>query len=197
MKGLNMKFFYVGAILIFLLFNGCTNKELVTNRYFKAYTKDEILNASKLAFKDVPNIEYIVDSYRNKLEVTKIELFYNILKKKEYILKVDEDNCGTSAVLEVKTSDSDGKNLKYNDIDDNDKIWSRIDYFLGKKNEVLANGKKLTRDKDLNKMFINYVQNITNNKVILPTKDMSNCVIKNEFAFGVIKDKIDDKNENK
>ncbi|MGB7402008.1 MAG: hypothetical protein WA916_05485 [Arcobacter sp.] len=192
-----MKFFYLGTILIFLLFNGCANKELVTNKYFKAYTKDEILNASKLAFKDVPNSEYIVDSYRNKLEVTKIELFYNILKKKEYILKVDEDNCGTSALLKVKTSDSDGKNIKYNDIDDHNEIWNRIDYFLGKKNEVLADGKKLTKDKRLDKMFINYVQNISNNKIIKPTKDMTNCVIKNEFAFGVIKDKIDEENENK
>lgn len=192
-----MKFFYGNIFFIIVLFSGCAQKEFTTNRYFNGFTKDEILNAGKLAFADIPNSEYIVDSYRNKLEITKIELFYNNLTQKEYRLKVDEDNCGSTAILEVTTANSEGKYLKHNDIKEHDDIWNRMDYFLGKKNEVLANGKKLIRTDALNKLFIDYVQNITNKKVIKPSKDLSGCVIENEFSFGVIQDKIMDENENR
>ena len=192
-----MKFFYGNIFLIVVLFSGCAQKEFTTNRYFNGYTKDDILNAGKLAFSDIPNSDYIVDSYRNKLEVTKIELFYNNLTTKEYLLKVDEDNCGSNATLEVTTANSEGKYLKHNGKEEHDSVWNRMDYFLGKKNEVIANGKKLIRGDALNKLFIGYVQNITNKKVIKPSKDLSACVIENEFSFGVIQDKIMEENENK
>lgn len=179
--------------ILFLFFSGCAQKEFITERYYKGFTKDEILNAGKLSFKDIPNSEYIVDSYRDKLEVTKIEIIFDTLDHMDYIFNVEEDNCGTNASLKITASYGMLKNLKHNSFEfEHNNIWNRIDYFLGKKDEVYANGSKFIRDENLNKMFINYVQNITNKKVIKPTKDLSECIINDEFSLGVIKDKIDD-----
>ena len=175
-----MKNFYISIFftILFLSFSGCAQKEFVTKRYYPDFTKDEILNAGKLAFLNDGDNEYIIDSYRDRLEVTKIEIIFDILEHKDYILNVKEDNCGTSADLKAIVSYGALKELNHNDFEFQHKwIWNRIDSFLGKKDDGFTSL---------------FVANIDSKKIIKPTKDLSECVISDEFSSGVIKDKIDD-----
>jgi len=191
-----MKNFYISifSAILFLFFSGCAQKEFVTKKYYPNFTKDEILNAGKLAFKNGGNNEYIIDSYRDKLEVTKIEIIFDTLEHKDYILNVKEDNCGTSADLKATSSYGALKGLKHNSFEfEHEEVWDRIEFFLGKKDEVLVESMKLTRYDGLGDIF---VPNIVNKKVIKPTKDLSECVITDEFSAGVIKDKSDGKFNN-
>lgn len=166
MKG---SLFSIGFSALFLLFSGCSHKEVLTSSYYPSYTKDEILLAGKYAFKSGKEHEYIVDSYRDRLEVTKIGVRFSTLHHKDYLLKVEEDACGTMATLEAEGSFGAEKTDKYlfweNEHLD---IWEKIDYFIGK-----------NREKDGDE-----------NSSIKPTKDMSTCTIKSEFENGLIKKSV-------
>lgn len=163
--------FSIGLGALFLLFSGCSHKEALTSSYYPSYTKDEVLLAGKYAFRSGKEYEYIVDSYRDRLEVTKIEVRFSTLHHKDYLLKVEEDACGTMATLEAEGSFGAEKTDKYlfgeNEHLD---IWEKIDYFIGK-----------NRQKDGDE-----------NSSIKPTKDMSTCTIKNEFENGLIKKSVKD-----
>ncbi|MDD3451214.1 hypothetical protein [Sulfurimonas sp.] len=153
--------FGVGLGTLFLLFSGCSHKEALTSSYYPSYTKDEILLAGKYAFKSGKEYEYIVDSYRDRLEVTKIGVGFYVLHHKDYLLKVEEDACGTMATLEAEGSFGVEKTDKYlfsqsEHLD----VWEKIEYFLAEKNREFF---------------------------IKPTKDMSTCIIKSEFENGLIK----------
>lgn len=160
--------FSIGLGVIFLLFSGCAHKEVFTSNYYPSYTKDEILLAGKYAFRSGKAYEYIVDSYRDRLEVTKIGLRFSTLHHKDYLLKVQEDECGALATLVAEGSFGTEKTDKYIFSEqEHSAIWEKIDYFIGKNREI---------DGDEN-IFIK------------PTKDMSTCTIKNEFENGLIKER--------
>jgi hypothetical protein len=142
---------------------------------------------------NVPNSEYIIDSYRDRLEITKIEIIWDTLEHKDYLLNVEEDKCGTNASLKVKISYGMLKSLEHNsfELEHND-IWDRVDFFLGKKEEVFVDNMKLTRNDNLMDAYLNNMQNLVNKKTIVPTKNFNECIINDEFDLGVIKDKIND-----
>ncbi len=164
--------FSVGLSALFLLFSGCSHKEVLTSSYYPSYTKDEILLAGKYAFKSGKEYEYIVDSYRDRLEVTKIGVRFSALHHKDYLLKVEEDACGTMATLEAEGSFGAEKTDKYffwkNEHLD---IWEKIEYFVAEKNHKLNSSDR------------------HENSFIKPTKDMSTCTIKSEFENGLIKER--------
>lgn len=158
-------FLSVGLSTIFLFFSGCSQKEVVTSNYYPNYTKDEILLAGKYVFLSAEPYEYIVDSYRDRLEVTKIGLIFYTLHHNDYRLTVEEDACGTLATLMAEESFGTEKTDKYSfSQNEHLDIWKKIDYFAGKKN-LESNSSE-------------------------PTKDISTCIIKNEFENGLIKESV-------
>ena len=171
--------FSVGIGALFLLFSGCSHKEVLTSSYYPSYTKDEILLAGKYAFKNGKEYEYIVDAYRDRLEVTKIGFDFYTLHHKDYLLKVEEDACGTLATLEAEGSFGVEKTDKYifSEKEHSD-IWKKIDYFVTQKNREFNFFDANETDK---------YENI----FIKPTKDMSTCTIKNEFENGLIKKSLE------
>lgn len=170
--------FSVGLGALFLLFSGCSHKEVLTSNYYPSYTKDEILLAGKYAFKSGKEYEYIVDAYRDRLEVTKIGFDFYTLHHKDYLLKVEEDACGTLATLVAEGSFGTEKTDKYifSEHEHSD-IWDNIDYFVAEKNHEFDSS-------DINET--DGYKNI----FIKPTKDMSACTIKNEFENGLIKESV-------
>ncbi len=172
------KLFSIGLGALFLLFSGCSHKEVLTSAYYPSYTKDEILLAGKYAFKSGKEYEYIVDAYRDRLEVTKIGFDFYSLHHKGYLLKVEEDACGTLATLEAEGSFGAEKTDKYlfgeNEHLD---IWEKIEYFVTQKSD------------DIDSFDTNETDRYRN-IFIKPTKDMSKCSIKNEFENGLIKESV-------
>ncbi len=150
---------------IFLLFSGCGHKELLTSKYYPNYTKDDILLAGKYAFLIDNDDEYIVDSYRDRLEATKIELVFHTLLHKDYMLKVEEDACGTLATLVLEGSFGANKTSKYYPSKyQHKKFWSKVALFI---------------DKDRG-----------DDNFIAPEKDMQACTVKDEFENGLVKDSV-------
>lgn len=193
-----MKKFYFNLLLVVftLSFTSCAKKEFSTNRYYEKYTKDEILYAGKLAFNEISNKDFVIDSYRDKLEVTNIEVFYSTLKHEDYIIEVKEDACGTDANLTIKNSSNMKTNFEYNsNKSSHNEIWERIDFFLGKKTKTEIGIHTLSRDYIFTNLPDNNLFVISKDKIIKPKKDLSNCKIENEFKNGVLRDTIEDENE--
>lgn len=152
------------------VFGGCSQKDMNISKYYPNYTKDDILLAGKYAFLIDKNHEYIVDAYRDRLEATEVDLVFNTLVHYDYMLKVEEDACGTLATITFKGSvgiDKIGeyyKNLQNNHI----KFLKKVEFFINK------NDRKFVF-LDISK------KEAYKNLFVEPTKDMSTCVIKNEF----------------
>lgn len=178
----------IGLSALFLLFSGCSHKELSTSNYYPNYTKDEILLAGKYVFLNAKPYEYVIDSYRDRLEVTRTGLLFHTLHHRDYLLKVQEDECGTLATLVAKEYLGVQKKEGYSFFGyEPSDIWEKIDSFTGIKDPKLEQF-------DLNKT------EEQRNIFIKPTKDMSTCIIKSEFENGLIKESVknafDDHNEN-
>ncbi|MCK9472605.1 hypothetical protein [Sulfurimonas sp.] len=162
--------FGVGLSVVFLLFSGCSHKEVLVSKYYPNYAKDDILLAGKYAFLTDKHHEYIVDSYRDRLEATKIDLIFHVLFHEDYVLKVEEDACGTLATLMLDGSFGVKKMNKYSSLEHknlqirHNEFWEKIELFTSKEN--------------------------CKNIFIEPTKDMSECKIKNEFENGLVKDNV-------
>ncbi len=163
------------SMLVVLLFlSGCSSKEFQTTNYFDALTKDEILEAGKLVF--FYNGEYLIDSYRDRLEVTKIDIVFHTLQHEDYVLNVEENECGTNATLKMTSSFGVDKVFNHDAFELEHKLfWYRVESILEDKKELLemANNESVDEVK----------------KELSPQKDLSQCVIKSEFENGVIKNK--------
>ncbi|MGE4419447.1 MAG: hypothetical protein AB7D38_06405 [Sulfurimonas sp.] len=176
-------FFGVGLSIVFLFFSGCSHKEVLASKYYPNYTKDDILLAGKYAFLIDENSEYVVDSYRDRLEATKIGLIFDVLFHEDYVLKVEEDDCGTLATLILEGSFGVDKMSKYNFLEHKNlqnrrmKYWENIEFLINKENRKFI-------------FFDMGKADAYKNVFIEPTKDMSTCIIKNEFENGLMRDNV-------
>lgn len=160
------------AVLVFL--SGCSSKEFQTTRYFDALTKDEVLEAGKLVFFDKD--KYIIDSYRNRLEVTKIGIVFHTLTHEDFVLNVEENECGTNATLKMTSNYGVDKVLNNDAFElEHRFFWYQVESILEDKKELLESS--------------NDGNEVENKTALSPQKDLSQCVIKTEFENGVIKNK--------
>lgn len=177
-----MKYALFGICLSALfIFGGCSNKDMTVSKYYPNYTKDDILLAGKYAFLVDRGHEYIVDSYRDRLEATEIDLIFNVLVHHDYVLKAEEDECGTLATVTFNGSFGIDKASKYNSLEYKNlqnthiEFLEKIEFFINKDNRrfvFLDIGKK----------------EAYKNLFVEPTKDMSTCIIKNEFENSLMLD---------
>lgn len=131
--------FYVLFLLVLLLsFSGCSSQKVVPSKnYFPKYTKDEILLAGKEVFLAEGEYKYIIDSYRDRLEVTRISVEFAILGHQDYLLSVKEDECGTRVSLKFTSSTGVDKKPNHRSSKlDKDIFWENIQSFLDKKQSL-------------------------------------------------------------
>lgn len=113
------------------IFTACSSKKIVTTKYFPNYTKDDVLLAGKKTFLDDGGYEYIVDSYRDKLEVTQISLLFYTLQHKDYMFTTQEDECGTTASLSIDGSFGLDKKATFSYMETlHQFFWNDIEFFL-------------------------------------------------------------------
>lgn len=163
---------------------------MITTKYYNNYTKDEVLLASKRAFIVAQDDKYIIDSYRDRLEVTKIELFYhfvgNKVTVKEYLVEVEEDDFGTIAKMTIQGYyDPDKKGQYYVDKDEHSYIWDKVDFFLKQKDSFYIDAYHYSKGSDLQESFKVNTAGSYYDKLINPTKVQK---ASHEFKNGLIGD---------
>jgi len=150
----------------FLIF-GCSIRsdtaEVSSVRYFEQKKKDELLYAARKIFQTKEPYVYMVDSYRDRVEVSYITTFFNDIQHKDYTFNVEEDDCGVLAKLRIKTSKgvekSDEQNLS---LSEHNYFWEQITPLL----DIIDQNQ--TDESNLSKR----------------------CDIKSEFEQGIIRDEI-------
>ena len=134
------------VILVMIIFAGCSHKQdiLVTKKVYPNISKNAVFDAAKTLFtlsnKENANKSFIVDAYRDKLEVNKIMFEDNIIKVNivldKWILELYQTEKETRANLIVIRRDG----VNPDDIENIDEnvhqlFWDRLDYLLGLKKE--------------------------------------------------------------
>lgn len=134
------------VILVMIIFAGCSQKQdiLVTKKVYPNISKNAVFDAAKTLFtlsnKENTNKSFIVDAYRDKLEVNKIMFEDNIIKVNivldKWILELYQTEKETRANLIVIRRDG----VNPDDIENIDEnvhqlFWDRLDYLLGLKKE--------------------------------------------------------------
>lgn len=134
------------VILVMIIFAGCSQKQdiLVTKKVYPDISKNAVFDAAKTLFtlsnKENANKSFIVDAYRDKLEVNKIMFEDNIIKVNivldKWILELYQTEKETRANLIVIRRDG----VNPDDIENIDEnvhqlFWDRLDYLLGLKKE--------------------------------------------------------------
>ncbi|WP_368029379.1 hypothetical protein [Arcobacter sp. s6] len=139
-------------ILIILVFAGCSQKQdinkpkdiIVAKRNYPNISKNAIFDAAKVLFtlsnENNGNKNFIIDVYRDKLEVSKIIFEYNVIRGDitldKWQLELYQAEKETRANLIVSRRDS----LNEEEIKNIDKnvvnlFWDRLDYLLGLKKD--------------------------------------------------------------
>jgi hypothetical protein len=179
-------------LVLFLLFmiSGCSQKEIVTTKYYENFSKDDVLLAGKRAFLITQGEEFIVDSYRNRLEVTKIGLFYHLVGNKivikEYVLNVEEDDLGVLAKMTIIGSyDMDKKGKYYVDTNEHDFIWDKMDFFLNESDKLYIDAHHYTKNTPLNDSYKVNIGGYYNDKLISSSKKEKQ---NQEFENGMLND---------
>ena len=143
----NYKNIVIGGAFSMLLFMGCAtqNKYMSNVQYYdQNITKDQLLHAAKRVFNLSDKNKYVVDSYRDELNVTKSKAFYKMytmqIRNDYFNLKVDENN--TEGKLKVTLSLSRTYGIEEEEreyLGKNNSMyglfWDRVDYLLGRKDE--------------------------------------------------------------
>lgn len=184
-------FIGVNVFVVWMLFSGCASKELQTTNYFDALTKDEILDAGKLVFLNDSKTEYIIDSYRDRLEVTKIGIVFHTLTHEDFVLNVEENECGTNATLKMTSNYGVDKILNHDAFElEHQYFWYKLESIIEDKQEQLEENLKLAQlSNETAEQTTQNSKDAEIKSIIKPTKDLSQCEIKNEFDYGVIKNK--------
>ncbi|PUE66657.1 hypothetical protein [Arcobacter caeni] len=134
------------VVLIMIIFVGCSQKQdiLVTKKVYPDISKNAVFDAAKTLFtlsnKENGNKSFIVDVYRDKIEVNKIIFEDNIIKVDivldKWILELYQTEKETRANLIVIRRDGinpdDIENINQNV---HQLFWDRLDYLLGLKKE--------------------------------------------------------------
>jgi hypothetical protein len=130
------------VILVVIIFAGCSQKEdiLVTKKVYPDISKNAVFDAAKTLFilsnKENANKSFIVDAYRDKLEINKIMFEDNIIKVNivldKWILELYQVEKETRANLIVIRRDGLNKDdIEYIDENVHKLFWDRLDYLLG------------------------------------------------------------------
>ena len=130
------------VILVVIIFTGCSQKQdiLVTKKVYPDISKNAVFDAAKTLFtlsnKENANKSFIVDAYRDKLEVNKIMFEDNIIKVNivldKWILELYQVEKETRANLIVIRRDGLNKDdIEYIDENVHKLFWDRLDYLLG------------------------------------------------------------------
>ncbi|GEM_PF-1676380 len=180
--------FFINILLLALFISGCSQKEIVTLKYYDKFSKDDVLLAGKRAFITAQNDKYIIDSYRDRLEVTKIDTFYHLVGSKivvkEYLLEVEEDDLGTLAKMTViGYYDPDKKGKYYVDKDEHNFIWEKMDFFLAERDSLYLDAYNDSKKTALGDSFKTNIGGFYEEKIIKPSKFMK---ANQEFEKGVI-----------
>ena len=130
------------VILVVIIFAACSQKQdiLVTKKVYPDISKNAVFDAAKTLFtlsnKKNENKSFIVDAYRDKLEVNKIMYEDNIIKVNivldKWILELYQVEKETRANLIVIRRDGLNKDeIEYIDENVHKLFWDRLDYLLG------------------------------------------------------------------
>lgn len=130
------------VILVMIIFTGCSQKQdiLVTKKVYPDISKNAVFDAAKTLFtlsnKENANKSFIVDAYRDKLEINKIMFEDNIIKVNivldKWILELYQVEKETRANLIVIRRDGLNKDdIEYIDENVHKLFWDRLDYLLG------------------------------------------------------------------
>jgi hypothetical protein len=152
-------------ILIMLVFAACSQKQdipvakdiIVAKKNFPNISKNAVFDAAKILFtisnENNGNKSFVIDSYRDKLEVSKTIFVYNLIRGDitfdKWQLELYQTEKETRANLIMIRRDG----LNENEIKSVDKnlanlFWDRLDYLLGLKKDWKACNKYFT-DKPL------------------------------------------------
>ena len=188
--------FIASSFILLAILGGCHQADLKT-KYYPYYTKDDILLAGKMVFLIDKQENYIIDSYRDRLEVTNIELLLNIVKHKDYVIHVDEDVCGTKVNISITGTFGTEKKGKYDFLDyEYKEFWKRMDLLLNKENNNTLYKQENLKKENVLTHYIDDPYRFYINKKIVSNKDKDQCYIRSEFDKGIIKDNQKDKHEN-
>jgi hypothetical protein len=139
-------------VLIMIVFTGCSQKQdipepreiVVSKKNYPNISKNAIFDAAKVLFaisnENNGNKNFIIDAYRDKLEVSKIIFVYNIISGDilldKWQLELYETQKETRANLILIRRDGINEN-EIKSIDKNviNLFWDRLDYLLGLKKE--------------------------------------------------------------
>ncbi len=130
------------VILVMIIFTGCSQKQdiLVTKKVYPDISKNAVFDAAKTLFtlsnKENANKSFIVDAYRDKLEVNKIMFEDNIIKVDivldKWILELYQVENETRANLIIIRRDGLNRDeIEYIDENAHKLFWDRLDYLLG------------------------------------------------------------------
>lgn len=130
------------VILVVIIFAACSQKQdiLVTKKVYPDISKNAVFDAAKTLFtlsnKENANKSFIVDAYRDKLEINKIMFEDNIIKVNivldKWILELYQVEKETRANLIVIRRDGLNKDdIEYIDENVHKLFWDRLDYLLG------------------------------------------------------------------
>jgi len=135
-------------LLISLLFIvGCAQKKEYTSTsrsYHNNITKDHLLHAVKRVFFLADKGAFIIDSYRNDLNVTKakaVNKFYTMdIRNDHFDFEVKENDTNATLKATFSISRTYGINKENREYEDSNSsvyklFWNRVDYLLGKQKE--------------------------------------------------------------
>lgn len=134
-------------LLILIVFTGCSNKQeevYVTKKVYPDISKNAVFDAAKTLFnisnEDNGNKAFVVDSYRDKLEVNKIIFKDNIVRidiiLDKWLLELYQTENETRAnLIFIRRDGVDLDDVKSFDKNVHQLFWDRLDYLLGLNND--------------------------------------------------------------
>lgn len=149
---------YLSIFLIGIFFmQGCAPKkyESSTKSFDQNITKDQLLHAVKRVFALTDKEAFIIDSYRNEINITKPKLVHRAytmnIQNDNFDFKVDENKTkntldGTISIYRTYGVDEEDRYYIKKDSFPYDLFWDRVEYLLGLKkdwrvcNYVLSKG---------------------------------------------------------
>lgn len=140
-------FFLLGTVLYFsgCVYNGNNTENIskevvVSKKIYKDVSKEALLEAAKKIFiianKHFDSNEFIIDSYKNKLEISRVFLGNKYLKANLYVDKwvfeVQQFENETRVILILTRTDATDDSINLDIPDDIYSLfWERIDFLLG------------------------------------------------------------------
>ncbi len=135
-------------LIIFMLvvFANCSEEQnvLVTKKVYSNVSKNSIFDAAKTLF-NISNESngdksFVIDSYRDKLEVTKVIFKYKLFKTEiildKWILELYQMENETRAnLIFIRRDGIDENDVKSVDVDIHQLFWDKLDYLLGIKKQ--------------------------------------------------------------